>query len=403
MTIKERLDQMLRRSTMVHGFTLCNDGNGNTVRRPVSEARDEFIKNLRDMEPDPLKAAQLLQEAWDNKDTMLALNAVRLEQVGNYIFSESTFMNMFFEINTLAAEDEPFYKNETMQEIAVGRTSEEGTPEMVRIVKPEERTSIALKFLASKKVHYKIVDVYTGNVSDIAKRTFDISQDLQFKLDRIHYDLLTAGTSNGGAYGAFSYEQGRTNKATRIYVPHTGIVTAHLPTTNDYDMTQAAGHADNPTANGSLTKFDIPILKAIQDYADKWANVLPDAGGARLVPTGEIIVPASDIIAIADSADPQMNKDAQRIQEDINRDGYTSLQYLGRVWRFVPDVTIPSGTCYPRFNMVPGKTYLKPSFDKEFVETNEEENWETRYQRKVFGAVIISQHRPRSLRIKYKS
>lgn len=401
MNIKERLNQMLARNTYVHGWTFASDGNGNTVQVPLTEARQAFIKELRDAEPNPVAAAQMLQQAWDDPGTMLALNAVRLEQVGNYIFSESTFMNMFFEINTLQPDEEPFYINETMQEIAVANMGEDGSPEMVRVVKPEARTSIALHFIASRKVRYKTLDVYRGVVSDVATRTFDIAQDLQFKLDRKHYDLLNAATSAGGCYGVFSYEQGRANTATRIYVPHSGIITTHLPTTNDFDMNDSANTTNNPNANGGLTVFGIAVLKAIQNYADKWANVLPDASGARLVPTGEIIVPASDIIAIADVADPAMDVAAQRIQEDINRDGYTSLQYLGRQWRFIADVTIPAGTCFPRFNMVPGKSYTKPSLDKEFVETNEEENWERRYQRKVYGACIVSQHRPRALRIKY--
>jgi hypothetical protein len=400
LNIKTRLDQMMARATQVHGFTLNADDEGRQVAVPVTDARNAFMKEMSEMVPDPTEQAKVLIEAWGNKDKMTALNELRVEAVGNYIFSDSNFMNMFFDVDTLGDSDEPAYTNDTMQEISIGLMGEDGTPEMVRVVKPEARTTVGLHFISSRVVRYKTLDVYKGRVADIATKTFDIAQDLGFQLDRQHYNLLTQSVANGGAYGPFSTEQGRANTATRIYLPHTGIVTGHLPATNDYDMTATANSATNPTPD-LIGAFGIEILKAVVDYADKWANVVPDAGGARLVPTGEIIVPASDIIAIANTWAPSQNVASQRIQEEINANGYTSFQYLGRTWRFIGDVTIPSGTCYPRFNMVPGKSYMKPGFDREFVETNEPQNTEKRWQRKVYGAVVISQHRPRGMRIKY--
>jgi hypothetical protein len=50
---------------------------------------------------------------------------------------------------------------------------------------------------------------------------------------------------------------------------------------------------------------------------------------------------------------------------------------------------------------LPGRAFFKPSFDREFVKLNEVENWESRWQRKLYGAHIISQYRPRALRVKF--
>lgn len=396
-SLQQQLDQMIKRSVTLHGFTYDTEGN----LLDADKANKEFLRTLASLEPDPKEQAKMLVEAWEDKSgtLMRALNAVRVEQVGNYIVSESNFMSAFFEQVTLKDDEEPYVVNDTAQEIRVGHVGEDGTPDHVRVVKPEAKTAIALRFLMSEIVRYKTLDVYKGRVAEVAKKTFDISRDLTFKLDRECFNLLSAPVANGGCFGAFSTEQGNTNKAKRIYLAHSGIVTAHLPTTNDYDMTQAAGSATNPAPDGALAAFGIKVLKAIIDYSDRWGNVLP--GGGRLVPTGEIIVPSSDIIAIANDATPQSNAQENRIQEEINRLGYTMLTYLGRAWKFIADVTIVKGSCYPRFNILPGRVYFKPTFDKEFVETNESENWEKRWQRKVYGAYVISQYRPRALRLKY--
>lgn len=395
--ITEQLNQMLARSVTLHGFTY--NAKGEIVG--ADEANKEFLRTLAGITPDPKEQCKVLIEAWGDKDKMLDLNTLRVEQVGNYIIADSVFMSAFFEQVTLKEDEEPFVENETMQEIRVGHMGEDGKPETVRVVKPEAKYSIALRFIASQKVKYKTLDVYRGRVDGIARKTFDIAKDLTIGLDMEHYTLLNQTLANGGCFGAFSYENGRTNAARRIYLAHSSIVTSHLPTTNDYDLTQAPGHADNPSLVGNTTKFGIKVLQATLDYADRWGNWMPNTNG-RLVPTGEILVPASDISAIAADATPSSDTPTEEtVQQQVNQNGYTMLKYLGKTWKFIGVVTIPSGTCFPRFNMVPGKTFLKPKFDQEFVNTNAEQNWEERWQRKVYGAHIISQHRPRALRVQY--
>lgn len=392
---QEKLNQMARKAISLQGFKLDQDG------KPVDleSATREFIKTLASLTPDPKEQAKLLIESWSNKDQMKQLSAMRLEQVGNYIASESTFQSAFFRTVTLGPSDEPYYENLTKQEIRVKALGEDGKPDQVRVVKPHAKTGIPLYMIASDFVRYKTLDIYKGDVSASAKTQFDIAFDLRFKIDRICYDLLNASVANGGCFGAFSTEQGNSNKASRIYLPHSGIVTAHLPTSNKIDLYRAVGHADNPAPVGDSTTLGVKVLQAIMWYADSWANVFPDG---RLVPTGEIICPSSDIFQIALEATPSgVAVPQERIKEDISRDGYTMIHYGGYNWKFIADVTIPKKICYPRFNLLPGTFYTKPSMDKEFVNVNEVENWEERAQRRVIGAHIISQHRIRALKIQY--
>jgi hypothetical protein len=410
LSVTEKMNAMLRRCVTLHGVRHEEDKDGNPVAINTDKAVREFLTLLAKDEPKPAEQAKILLEAWEagaKSDKMLALNAIRVEQVSNYISAESTFMSMFFEQVSLAPDEEPKVTNDTTQEIRVTAMGEDGHPDRIRIVKPQSKIDIGLQFLMSDKVSYKILDLYRGRVDGVATKTFNIADNMRFKVDRSCFNVLNKAASAGGAYGAFSLEQGRARKEQRIYLAHSGIVTSHLPTTNDIVQGAQAGPVAGTrftvryydAISSNLTGLRPAVLLAIIDYADSWANVLP--GGGRLVPTGEIIVPSSDIINIALTMVPTNNTTESRIQEDVNRDGYTSIQYLGRTWKFIADVTIPPGTCYPRFNMLPGRVYFKPNMDKEFVETDEGQNEETRWQRKVWGAYIICQYRPRTIRIKY--
>jgi hypothetical protein len=404
-SLQQKLKQMLDRSVAIHGTTYRQTEQGIVVM-DAEAAKKEFMTQLCTLEPDPAEQCKMLIEAWEkgpDSDMMLSLNAVRVEQVANYIVSESVFMSAFFEQVTLQPDEEAYVVNETQNEIRVSAMGEDGHPDQVRILRPQSKVAIALAFLMSDKVSYKINDLYRGRVAEVASKTFNIAENLTFKLDRQCYTLLNKSVATGGAYGAFSTEQTRTNKQDRIFLAHSGIVTAHLPITNavvngsDQLTRLTVRYYDPPST--TLTGLRPAVLAAIVDYADSWANVLP--GGGRLQPTGEIICPASDIIKIATAMAPSSNVLESRIQEEVNRNGYTSIQYLGRVWKFIADVTIPVSTCYPRFNLLPGRVYFKPFFDKEFVKSDEDLNLETRWQRKVYGAYIISQYRIRGLKVTY--
>ena len=52
------------------------------------------------------------------------------------------------------------------------------------------------------------------------------------------------------------------------------------------------------------------------------------------------IVPAKDIIHIADGATPTMNTTTNDLQDQLNNNGYAMLTWMGTTWKFIPDVTI---------------------------------------------------------------
>ena len=327
------------------------------------------------------------------------LASVRAEEVNNFVWAFPGFMQYYANEITLAPDEQPYIVNETLQEIAVTWIGEDGTPVRQRVIRPQARTPVPLYVLSTQAVRYKTFDVYRGDVRERTTKTIDIARDLKIKLDLLLFGLMNLPQSQGGCYGLFSYEQAASDPELRIYQPHSGIDTTQLPQTNDLDLTQTPGSSANPTPV-QLTQFGIDIIPVILDYCNRWGDIFD---GGSLIPTGEILVPAADISAIAYAFLPVANALEQRIQEEINRLGYFGVNYLGKNWYFIPSLFIGRGTCYPRFNKKPGIIYSKPALDREWVEVNVPENWEERSMRKVVGAVFPAQHRIRTLRIKYSS
>ena len=423
-SIKQELDQMLKRAITLCGETVKEgvDANGakTLVKVNADSAVKEFMTTLAstcDKAGASKEMAERIIAAWEDKTGQLerSLNAARIEQIGNFIVSESTFQASFFNIIGLAPDEQPAYINDTLNETKVGIIGEDGKPERVRIVKPQERTLVGLYEIASEHVKYRTLDLYRGDVTQTALATINLARDMRIKTDRKHYDALNAAIASGGCYNVFSYEASRAVKATRVYVPHSIIDTSHLPTTNDIvNGSSASGGLtgsnsrwqvrwyDPDSTTVGLSGFRPAVLLLIEDYTNCWGDILPyGQTGSRLVATGEIIVPASDIINIARGMTLVSNTLENELQRQVQANGYMSLTFQGKNWKFIPDVTIPAGTCFPRFNLMPGLSYVKPSVDRAFVKRDDEMNYEERWNRHAMGIVIPAQNRPRGLRIKY--
>ena len=383
----------------LHGrsYEVADDGTLNVV--PTDAAVRNFLTTLCADSKDDKEVAEKIKAAWNDPQAQLALNGARIWQVGNFIAAESTFRSAYFELVTLKPDEEPWVQNETKNEVRVGSISEDGTPETVRVLKADSKFALGLYMIASDYVKYRTLDLYKGDITAPQKATFDIARDLTFKLDRLHYNLLMASVANGGAFGAFTTEQGKTNRSQRIYMAHSGIELEHLPTTNDFVNTDVSAW-DPGAPNPALTGFRPAVLKVVESYANRWGNALPDNAG-RLVPTGEIIVPASDLENMGHYLEVQNGTPETNLQSQVEQNGFAQLKLWGRTWRFIPDVTIPKGICFPRFGLAVGLSFDKPSHGGEDVVTNKLEHWEKRAQSRAWGAAIVSQWRVRACRVKY--
>jgi hypothetical protein len=413
------------------GQSLCGfeyaEGTHALVEVDLSKKTRDFIRSLcaspLDLNPaatdtDEVKAhkkttLEIIRSAIKgNEEAGRTLAAIRLETVDNYVRVGSDFMS-YFNIVTLKDNEQPYIQNTTKSETRILYLSEDAEPKMVKAVRPTAETAIELRQITTEPVWYRTRDIYKGQIADLARATFDIGFDLKNKFDREAYNLMITALNSGGPYGTFSLTG---SKVSRLYVPNSLIDTSQLPTTNDLTVKRRTINAktnqvvwlnDDDTVAASESAADIagyfgvPVLQDIVRYCMGWAGVFSDG---PLQPTGEIQVPAIDVQDILMGlGTPTPNVMQTNAQEQIQKNGFANIgEWFGVNWKIIPNVTIPSGTCYPKLNKTAGNVYLKPGMDEEFTETDNKKHEETRWQTKVFGIAIIAQRRYNMVRCTYK-
>lgn len=424
--MKDQLQLLLNRGQTLCGFEYA-DGSHDLVPVDASRSAISYLRDLAaspfSLAPDPKDTKEITDAKKNALETLRSalkgneqakrdMAAIRLETVDNYVRASSNFMS-FFNVISLKDNEQPYIQNTTSQEIRVLYLSEDGEPKQVKAIRPTAEAAIELRQLTTEPVWYRTRDIYKGNIADLARKTFDLGFDAKNGFDRTAYTLMTTALNSGGPYGTFSLTG---SKVSRIYVPNSLVITSHLPTTNDLTVKRRtvntktgqvvwldASDAVVSTEAAAATNgfFGLPVLQDIVRYCTQWGDIFPDG---PLQPTGEIVVPAIDIQDILTGLGTvQVNVQQTSIQEQVQKNGFANIgHWFGVDWKLVPDVTIPSGTCYPKLNKSAGNVYLKPSMDEEFTETDNTKHTEKRWQTKVFGITIIGQRRYNMLRLTYK-
>lgn len=384
---RNRLSLMKARSTHLCGRAA--DG------RPLSVAVGEALQEILDSDSNPEQLSQrkrLLADAEESGERRKQLCALRILQATNYIVGTQNIIPMFFNIDVLKEDERPVFQNNTMQQIQVGYTAQDGGNNEVKIIKPQVEVMLDLRLLTTREVKYTKRDIYHGDVRANALQTINLAFDMSNQMEQVAFDLLTATVSNGGAFGAFTFTG---SKATYPYLANSRIKTANLPTTNDISL------ADN-TATGATSKFRFDVLRVAEQYGDQFGSSLP---GGPLVPTGRILVPAMDATQLVEAVNP-LSAATTSIAETLMRDGWKRIGYNGRVWTLVPDNTLSLGAAYIEYNRKAGHVFLKPSMDRDRIDDTYEtdlKNEERRWMQKVFGAYINGVERINVVRVIYDS
>ena len=360
------------------------------------------LQGLIDAKPDPAAQAKRIMASWGDPAVKRELCEVRVTTVNNFIRAAGKFLNNFFVEKSLGDSDRPAFQNESKNEISCGYISQDGRPRSIKTVNPQTEALVDLRLVSSEVVGYFIRDIYNGNVATAAQRTFDIGFDLTFKIDRLAKSLMTASLSSGGVFGAFTTTG---TKQDRVYVAHSGVETANLPTTNDIVLdadnylTWGAEKYNAATAESATTanRFRLDVMRAVQSYCTKWADVL----NGPLTPTGLIIVPSGDALGLLKEVTVTSNTFNDVAQGLLHN--FLSVNFAGVQWTIIPDATLPSGVCYPILDRPVGEYYVKSSWDDEDVKTDKAKNWEERFQTKLVGFATPSPWRPHAVRVTYKA
>lgn len=374
----------IRRALSLNGVVRA-DGQ----RLPLGDTVKKALEAIEAGEQDQaaVKASlDLLQRAHAHDPAAVqSLNALRVDTINNYIYPSMNFGSTFFEVDVLGNADRPVIQNETKQQTSVGYIAEDGSPVRFKLLNPQSETLIPLKLLATDEATYRLQDVYNGDVAASSQKNVDVAFDMANQVDQLAYSLFTAALGSGGVFGAFVTSG---TKQDRVYFPNTRILAANLPTTNVITLAN----------NSNSTLLRLAACRAILKYCGQWANAFADG---PLFPTGRLIVPSLDAADLAEEIVPTGSTN-NAVADGLLND-YANFSYMGVRWTIVPDNTIAPGTMYPQLNKPVGKLYMKPSQDAVFDEANPKKNEGSRWMKKVVGFVIPSQHRPRALKVIYRS
>jgi len=336
--------------------------------------------------------ADLMQKAREGVNgAARALNALRMETVDLYVRATSVFSTLFFEPVNLKDDEQVAIEHGYRNPTKVKWLGEDGGAETQKAVAARKILYRDLRVLSSIALGYKMLDVNQGpSVKDAAKATVDLGWDMTNKVDTEAFNIMNGGTINGQNYGTsvFGAFTSTGAKLDRTYIAHPRIQTVNLPTTN---LITNASLDDG----GATNLFRFAVIRAIMKYCDSWGGIF------KLRPTGAILVPSSETTTLAKEITPTGTFHNQ-VAEGILQN-YTSFSYMGINWTLIGDPTLPPGACYPVLNKPVGKIYLKPQFDREFVKSDEEANWETRSMKKAINFSIIEPDRVNVLKVVYSS
>jgi hypothetical protein len=336
------------------------------------------------------KLAALMDRA-RNKDSeaVTELNALRMTTIDLYVRAMSNFIAFFRPVN-LAPNEQAVCMHTFRNPVNVRYMGQDGGVKQVKAVRAQRPIFIDMRELTTDAVGYQIRDINLGpDVAAAAQATVDIAWDMANKVDFEAYTMMTGGQSNTGQsiFGPFNLTGANLS---RTWIPNNRILPDNLPQTNDLVL------SDNGTGAGQSNLFRLNVIRAIMKYCEQWGNIW----GTPIRPMGMILVPSIDVTDLATEITPTSLIFPNAVAEGLLQN-YTQFDYMGIRWTLVPDVTLPSGQCYPVLNRPVGEVFYKPSFDEEFVDTDRRKNWETRSAQKVIQFTIPEPWRVNALRVTY--
>ena len=400
--LRTRFERSARTARHLVGTTVGDDGQICALNTGVEAFFTKMAKGLSD--PESIKQRnEFMAKCEKDPEARKQFCALQLKTYNNYLMAEMAWIAYFCQITTLPDDGRPMVQNHYDKEIKCYYVGADGKPKEMKVFFDDTEVALPLRTLATPLMKYKVNDIYRGNIVDQAVRSLTLTRDLGNKMENemklvLLKGLQGAGPVNGPVSGGFTFTG---LKANWPFVANSYINTANLPATNNINIAYPKGGSVN-TVVGS---FDFPVLDDIINYG-KLLNAVRLPGTGDFRPTGRIRVPSTHIrnfgTFAAGSAVPGSASTAAAAPSSpevkIFEDGWGGVHYKGIDWVFEPDATLDPtvNTCYPEFTVKPAEVFLKPSQDREFVRTGEQDpqlfatNEEQRAMKKVFYGYMNS-------------
>jgi hypothetical protein len=302
--------------------------------------------------------------------------------VENFLYPSSNWVR-FFETGVLGENDQPWFENVEHFEVDINVVGQDGGAPRWQAQNAHSKQMIPPYRLSSDELEYPIFDDLTGKIADRSKMNIDIAGDMGWKLDTQLFgnlqDLIGPFTLTG-------------DKLSRVYVPHSRIIAANLPTTNLLV----------PAGNTSTTLFDKRCLDAIIAYCRAWGDNL--FGDGPLIPVS-VSVPSAHITGFLSDV---LITDPDNVMNRQVFDFGIIMQYGGYKWMFIADNTLDpaEGLAYVQFNKPVGKHWTKPAGDRLIIDDSkamQKENRESMLMNKLFFTAIPSNRRMNIAAVQYRT
>lgn len=314
------------------------------------------------------RAQLMVAAAQGDPDARIELAEIQRFATGNLLLAHANWA-AFYDMQTLANGDQAYLEFSTGQELKFETMGEDGGLRRVQAALDKTQYPVGLFYLWSEEFEYPLVDLYKGDVASLALATIDATRDQAQKLNI----LCGANIFVGGAssrIGNFTLD----GSATATYVPHSGIATSNLPTTNLLAP---------PSGNTTTSLLRKEVFDQAIKYVTRWGSgAFADGTDLQVVALHVASAHASDWIQQVSLSS------VQNFAVDQIFQGGAIVDYAGFKFPIVADNTIPAtgaSYAYLRTNKPVGTMFEKPGLDQVVTEEEKRHNKGVFAQGKVLG------------------
>jgi hypothetical protein len=336
-----------------------------TASRVVANL-DEMLKNIGP-EGDAKYANMLNAARAGDKAMQSALAELRVFTTDNFLLASSNPLS-FFETVALGDSDEPFIENTSRQEVTVAYIGSDGRAKKSSPIRFQEQRRIELYNLSTEEYEYFIRDLYKGNVKSPAMANVDLARDLTYKINKLLWPFIAASI-----FQNFNLAGKRSG---RVYVPHSTVDVANLPT----------GNLLTPAGNTAASLWRKECMDAVIQYIASWGSgAFPDGEFSKNI---RVVMPSSHMTGFLQQI--QFTSFPNSKVEAVFDNAGLQMSYGGYNWTLIGDNTLsPSGRmAYVNLGKPIGFFFTKTSMDEVFVDDSvllRKQNKEAISQSKVIG------------------
>lgn len=282
-----------------------------------------------------------------------ALHAAAIQIVTTNVVTANSVWMPFFEERTLQPEDVLVIGSETHgMAITVDAIGQDGGRIMIQSqMEDPSPIFIPINMRTTPWIEYPLIDLYKGQVKELALAQFDIPRDIAYRKDTLLGTFIMFGEANTRLTAAFDTTGA---EYLRDYILHPGVVAANMPTGN---LVTLAG-------NTITSLFRKEVFDEILKYRNGWGDNALEAGSFNPV---EIVVSSSSMTDFLGQV--ALTTQGNMLVDQVFEGGFL-MSYAGQKWVITGSnkISPTHGVAYVRFDQSIGVYAEKPSVAADIVD-----------------------------------